>query len=312
MPIEMSQSLGRAQFARLERRAPQLTSLVLVALIAWLLADTTLIALAPSRHETTERADAQDSPHDPKMIAAASALFGTWEDLPAPDAMTQTQAPSETKLPLHLIGVFVSDVRQASGAIIASGQGAGKRYEVGDRIPGNATLESVDVDGVTIRRGARLESLSFPSSTLDAKIVAAQAPNAMTSSQGRPTEETLGRTDPTPSSGSGMDRSSLAEKIEEYRTLASNDPVEALNQLGLKPIEAGKGHGYKVDSLPNNEWVRQSGLQDGDVLLSVNGRRVGNPDLDRLEIDNLFAEGQVRLEIQRGERRFFVSAKFSP
>jgi len=287
MSLNVAKSLRRSPFARLQRLAPNLVSLVLVTLIAWLLADAALTALAPSRYELTNTANAPSIRHDPKALTTASALFGSWQTPPTSNTDMQAQAAIETKLPLRLIGVFVSDVRQASGAIIASGQGAGNRYEVGSKIPGNATLEAVETDGVMIRRGARLERLSFPGSTLDTAIYATSVSSA-------------------------LDTPNSAGEIEAYRMLASNDPNEALDQLGLEPIKANDEQGYKVGSLPDNDWVRQSGLQQGDILLSVNGRRVGNPDIDRLEIDNLFAQGQVRLEIQRGERRFFVSAKLSP
>jgi len=49
-------------------------------------------------------------------------------------------------------------------------------------------------------------------------------------------------------------------------------------------------------------------LQPGDVILSVNGRPVGDLSQDRLEVDNVLAQGSARIEVQRGTRRFFVTA----
>jgi len=311
MPFDSFQSLDWGRLSHVARLAPNLSSFAIIALIAWTLADSTLTLLAPSHVEPTDNARLLDSQISPNALNEAGALFGNWENPSSAVADALAAAPSETKLPLHLIGVFVSDVQQDSGAIIASGQGAGKRYEVGEKVPGNATLESVEVDGVMIRRGARIERLSFPDSTLDDSVYAVLTPNPSRPVRAEPAGPAGEPVDTFESSGV-LDAPSLAGTIEDYRTLASKDPNEALNQLGLQPIKTNDEQGYRVGSLPENDWVRQSGLQDGDILLSVNGRRVGNPDLDRLEIDNLFAEGQVRLEIQRGERRFFVSAKLSP
>ncbi len=298
-------------FAHAARFAPNLSSLAIIALIAWLLADSTMTLLAPSHVESTNNVRPIDSQINPNALKEAGMLFGNWENPSRSIAGTLASTPTETKLPLHLIGVFVSDVQQHSGAIIASGQGVGKRYEVGAKIPGNATLESVEVDSVMIRRGVRIERLSFPNSTLDDSVYAVSAANTLRSAQDRTANLADEAVDTVESSGT-LNAPDLAKTIEDYRDLASADPDGALHQLGLQPIKTNDEQGYRVSSLPENEWVRQSGLQDGDILLSVNGRRVGNPDIDRLEIDNLFAEGQVRLEIQRGERRFFVSAKLSP
>ncbi|MCY4040825.1 MAG: hypothetical protein OXF72_06160 [Gammaproteobacteria bacterium] len=306
MTTRFFQSLERGHFARLTQLAPNLSSLVIVALMAWLLADSTLALLSPANSEPAEQTRSQDSSHDPRSMKAASTLFGDWESAPSSSGDTLIAAATETKLPLHLIGVFVSDLRQASGAIIASGQGAGKRYAIGDKVPGNAILESVQVDSVMIRRGVRLERLSFPNSTLDASVYA-------TSTSTPDRQADIARQSvPTVASVESADALNLSDQVEEYRALARTDPNEVLDQLGLQPVEADEEQGYRVGSLPDNDWIRQSGLQDGDILLSVNGRRLGNPSLDRLEIDNLFAEGQVRLEIQRGERRFFVSTKLAP
>ena len=311
MKIEFSRVLATGQFTALKRYAPKLSSLTIIALMSWFLAHTTIALLAPSHANPTETANESLRAVNPRALTEASLLFGNWEEPAEDDKAAATEHLAETKLPLNLIGVFVSDVGQASGAIIASGQGPGKHYHVGDGIPGNAILESVQVDGVMIRRGTRLERLSFPQpASGQALLQEATADHSSESTENAarpPYDELHSNTSP-----SHLEASSLSDKIEEYQALAVNNPDEALNQLGLKPIEASGAQGYQVGTLPDNEWIRQSGLQDGDILLSVNGRPVGNPDLDRLEIDNLFAEGQVRLEIQRGERRFFVSAKLSP
>ena len=79
--------------------------------------------------------------------------------------------------------------------------------------------------------------------------------------------------------------------------------------LGLSPIGSAGTGGYRVDSLAGTPWLGHTGLQTGDVILSVNGRPVGNPAQDRLDIDNLKTEGLARIEIQRGERRFFVTTQ---
>ena len=311
MRIELSSLIGRASLSRLRHLVPRLASLVLIALMAWLLADTTFSLMAPSYSDKTEQERNTNGTLEPKALEDASLLFGLWGETPESSEIESAEVLEETTLPLSLIGVFVSDDTQASGAIIASGQGAGRQYQIGDKIPGNATLESVQVDSIMIRRGARLERLSFErSASGEAVLTKSTATPAAPSphSQASLADESTGAS----TSSQHAETSSLGEKMEEYRSLAKRDPRGALNQLGLQEVGNDGDPGYQVGALPDNEWVRQSGLQNGDILLSVNGRNVGNPDIDRLELDNLFAEGEVRLEIQRGGRRFFVSTKLSP
>ena len=51
----------------------------------------------------------------------------------------------------------------------------------------------------------------------------------------------------------------------------------------------------------------QAGLQEGDLILSVNGLPVGDIRNDAALLDETLAQSQVRVEIQRNDRRFFLS-----
>ena len=65
--------------------------------------------------------------------------------------------------------------------------------------------------------------------------------------------------------------------------------------------------GYRVGDLASLPHLSQTGLLAGDLILSVNGRPVGDVQSDRSTFNNLLASGSVRIEVQRGERRFFVT-----
>ena len=64
----------------------------------------------------------------------------------------------------------------------------------------------------------------------------------------------------------------------------------------------------RLDHLAQSPYLRQTGLQPGDVILSINGQPVGDVERDRLELDNVLAQGSARIEVQRGDRRFFITA----
>ena len=305
---------AKVGIASLARLAAKLTSLALIALIAWFLADTILTFMTPSDLPQSAPSVERSPELDADTLADAGTLFGEWDETASASEEFDRNELVETNLPLNLIGVFVSEFPERSGAIIASGNGEGTHYLVGDRIPGNAVLDSVESSSVMLRRGARLERLSFPQegsgNTLLIQSSESSASSTRAVQQGNSTQQASQRA--ATSASSSLNVSDLGEKIDEYRAMATDNPHEALDQLGLKPVSTSEVMGYRVGNLPQNQWVRQTGLQEGDIVLSVNGRTIGDPDLDRLEIDNVFAEGQVRLEIQRGERRFFVNAKLSP
>ena len=96
--------------------------------------------------------------------------------------------------------------------------------------------------------------------------------------------------------------------MDTYRTRLQANPEQALSDIGLQPVSASGTRGYRVASLANAPQLAQTGLQAGDVIVSVNGRPVGNVRTDRMEIDSVLAAGAARLEVQRGERRFFLQA----
>ncbi len=98
------------------------------------------------------------------------------------------------------------------------------------------------------------------------------------------------------------------EFVETYRERMAQEPAAVLQELGLSPVSDTDSKGYRLDNLANSPYLNRTGLQPGDVVVSVNGRPVGNVSSDQLELDGLLAQGSARLEVQRGSRRFYVTA----
>ena len=97
--------------------------------------------------------------------------------------------------------------------------------------------------------------------------------------------------------------------VASYRDRIEADPEGTLREIGITPVSEGSAQGYRLDSAAaSSPYLSQTGLQPGDVVLSVNGQPVGNIQQDRHQLDNILAEGSARIEVQRGTRRFFVTA----
>jgi general secretion pathway protein C len=242
----------------------------------------------------------------------AAHLFGMADAVA--QAPASVDAP-DTRLKLTLEGVFRADHPEDSAAIIAEQGRPGELYVVGGKLPGNVELAEVHSDRVVLRRGGVYETLRFPEGPAVLAGVTSDEmylPTGDTYIEEPVYEEPA---EPPPVEGnesSQIDTSKragdLAQGISEYRQQLSADPQGTLAGLGLSPVNPQGSEGYRLGALAQSPYLAQTGLMPGDVVLSVNGRPVGNVQRDQLEIDNILAQGSARLEVQRGERRFFVTA----
>lgn len=226
-------------------------------------------------------------------------LFG--EAGAAPVVSRRDEPVQQTRLPLTLQGVFMADENQASAAIVSQQNKPGKRYIVGDMLPGNAKLEEVFTDRIILTRAGVRETLQFPKSKTE--FVAEDYPDE-TIDDADAQRELTGLQD---AANADLAQSEAApeEIVDQYRERLAEDPAAALNDLGVETVDGG---GYRIGNLASNPLLRSTGLQAGDVILSVNGQPVGDISQDQLELDNIMAQGSARIEVQRGERRFFITA----
>ena len=286
---------------------------VVVGLIAYTLATSALYFISPPQNETvtqTPSVSANSRPAATNINDILSRnLFGVADV--SVDPMETSTAAVETRLPLELHGVFVAELPSDSAAIVAQKGKPGVLYTIGQTLPGNAELVEVLSDHIVLRRAGVRETLRFPQVTaqLIAEVVDPQSitniatPNVsgLLSSPGarpitrRPSQST-------------RRAANAREFIANYRELIEENPEGALSGLGVTPVAQGASSGYRLGSLADSPYLSQTGLQPGDVILSVNGRPIGDISQDRMEIDNVLAQGSARLEVQRGTRRFFVTA----
>jgi general secretion pathway protein C len=290
---------------------------LMVAGIAYTLATSITYLLAgadvatPQAPVSTPQAGAARPTVDIDGLLARN-LFGVAGERPATTQSTATTAVA-TQLPLELRGVFVAEGDGVSAAIIAERGKAGMLYAVGQNVAGSATLEDVAPDHVILRRAGVAETLQFPRA---GQSMAPQPPPPpdMPYDAVQPDVAPYETIDEAPPVESGMVEPEPAaaatpeELVDTYREQLEENPDQALRSLGMSPVDSGAAAGYRVDDLAQSPYLSQTGLQPGDVILSVNGRPVGDLNQDRLELENVLAQGSARIEVQRGTRRFFVTA----
>jgi general secretion pathway protein C len=273
----------------------------------WSFFETPVSSLA----QPAERSAAQPSSRPPANVnwILTKHLFG--EAGAAPQQVVDNNEPAvQTRLPLELQSVFVADEIEASAAIVAQRGKPGKLYRVGENLPGNAELVEVMTDRIILRRAGVRETLLFPKSktSFSADPTVAEDDDELADSgfQEAATDIEAGGLDNDTDDATNAEVSP-EELLETYRQKLVEDAQGTLNDLGIETVDEGDG-GYRIGDVAQSPYLRQTGLQAGDVILSVNGRPVGDIQQDQLELENIMAQGSARIEVQRGSRRFFITA----
>jgi general secretion pathway protein C len=227
---------------------------------------------------------------------ATRQLFGSVDD----NQPEQVISAPTTRLNLELQGVFLSDVASTSSAIVAERGKDGKLYLVGDKLPGNSVLHSVESDHILLRRGARLEKLLFITKRLNIKASSTASTGAK--DRGGKTGTNTRQRSQAPQPSSSRAESAI---LSEVRDRLQRNPQAVLKEYGLSAVAPGSSQGYKVDTA--HPTLNNTGLQPGDRVVSVNGAPLGIAMNDARLIDQARAAGRVRVEVERGGRRFFVT-----
>ena len=301
---------------------------LLVALIAWSLKESTQFFMFPPEEKFSRLPSGISTKNDPDVgsidLATSLNLFGDASRSQLNPTATVTESLAETRLNLELVGVFAASAGdpEDSAALISEKRGAAKLFRINERVPGNATLVEVFTDRVVLERSGKRELLRFPTtkSNFTPQGVSAQTINdpavsrSLTASEGSlitggPSNATRvehAETDKETTNGRNTQQS-VRQVIASYQGRLENDAEGTLAELGIKPISTEVAGGYRLGNLASHPALRQTGLQPGDILLSVNNRAIGNVAEDRLEFENVLAQGSARLEIKRGSRNFFIT-----
>lgn len=213
---------------------------------------------------------------------AALNLFG---QPPLAAAKGEAANAPDTSLQLRLSGVFVNADPEQSSAIVGernNPSAPAKVYRVNESLPGGATLVEVYDDRILIRRGeGATEVLRFEKTSL--------LGGDTTAASGRET-------------GNAGVRDMLSNAVQAMATA----PEEFVQQMGLKPGD----NGYEVTAQTPESMRNAVGLQPGDHIVSINGRRLGNPRRDRNVLGELQnGSGRVKVEIQRGGQTVTLERK---
>lgn len=263
--------------------------------IAYVIASTGLVLMGESDSQLNRTAETsravgsiQRMPPAPSIDSLLQRdLFGQTSGSRA--ASTRTPA-TPTRLPLTLKAVFVSTNATQSTAIISQRGNSGKIYSVGDVLPGSATLAEIEATRVILMRSGAREELTFKSDFKAKEAIQAVTVAQPPAAQNRP-------------AGPGSTNSSALQQLNAE--LAQN-PDATLQKMGISRRSEG---GYRIGNTTNQPFLAQSGLQPGDVVLSVNGRPLGDINVDRMALTNLADAGSVSVELLRNGQTLTITTR---
>ena len=289
-----------------------LTRMVILAGIAYTMASTALffvpaqqpVAPAVEAAPTAPQAPRGEPTVDIDTIVEAN-FFGDAEAAAAEAAAAKPAV--ETRLPLTLNGVFVARERQASAAIIAERNKPELLYQVGEQVPGNATLQSVEANHVVLLRAGAQEILRFPETEEFQRIKGAARPSAP-----RRPETSLAaprRNQPRPADDAPKDFVASFLKQLDGDEKARGERRALLEEARQEAIRA---QGFRVGELAQLPYFKQNGLEAGDMILSMNGQPVADMEMSEAALAKLLASGPIQLEVHRAGQLLSLTASAKP
>ena len=209
---------------------------------------------------------------------------------PAEPPPTSLDALPPTSLTLRLLGTAVGTEGMSKAVIANEATKSTDVYREGDKIKKtDTTVERILVRKVVLNRNGKREVLSFN--------LATKAPASAPSPRPTLSRESPSRSRPPSSrpSFTMVDRS-------EWQELENRDPAELLDESGAKVTPTwkdGQIQGLQLENIADNEYAQRLGLEEGDIVSSVNGVRIQSLDQAFSLAQKLQKSPVIRVEVMR-------------
>ncbi|MBI4774933.1 MAG: hypothetical protein HY788_12275 [Deltaproteobacteria bacterium] len=282
-----------------------LINMALIGLLAWAAANLavtiasnelrkrprgTIVAAEPSTGAVSRTPDldyfdviARNNIFNPAASPGASKPLSTSVE-PAEETTTQEADIPRTELKLTLSGTVVAQYPLYSFAVIRDDQQAGKQklLQIGNTIQG-AEIKSILWRKVILSRNGREEILVMK-------------------------EPEGGKSSPTSRRVEESTESIAVRKVDDENYVVDRDEFEKMisnvnqfmTQLRVRPYFInGNPAGYMVSDIRKGSVIDELGIQNGDILKSVNGAPITRPEQAFAAYQQLNQEAELTLEIQR-------------
>ena len=275
------EKIQQLNWKQADRIAPVLL-VVLIVYLCWKLANIFWLVLAPPQVMQIERVELGAQQTSVPNISS----FALFQE-------TGRTAAADENINLILQGVVVGYPSQFSSAVIKVNDMA-DRYRVGENIANSAyQLAEVYWDRIVLRQSnGTIRELKFKGieNGLDQTIVP-----PVTSPSGSADAQSTEAAQNQQSNALGQAVQKIQQDREQY-----------LKEMGVNTA----GEGYEVTSNTPAALRTKLGLQPGDRIVSLNGQAVGQGQNDAQLLEQARREGQVKLEIKRGDQVMTIQQNF--
>jgi general secretion pathway protein C len=213
----------------------------------------------------------------------------------APPPQIVAPVVEKIDLQLDLIGVSTASTGKEPYAIIANRSGEQGVFKLGQQVGDAGKLVEVDKDRVLIdHRGKRI-ALVLPESDLPGGVEAA-VPD-------EPPQEDASADDPD-----AEPYEPNVEDLGDNRYRIPRDTLDhsmgnlsqILTQIRAIPnIQNGKTNGFALSEIEPGSVFDEMGLEEGDVLRSVNGQQMNDPALAMQMMSSLRNANQISIQVLR-------------
>ncbi|MFN0296141.1 type II secretion system protein N [Acinetobacter albensis] len=275
------EKIQQLNWKQADRIAPVLLGLLIVYL-CWKLANIFWLVLAPPQVMQIERVELGAQQTSVPNISS----FALFQE-------TGRTAAADENINLILQGVVVGYPSQFSSAVIKVNDMA-DRYRVGENIANSAyQLAEVYWDRIILRQSnGTIRELKFKGieNGLDQTIVPpVTSPSGSADAQSTETAQ-------------NQQSNALGQAVQKIQ----QDREQYLKEMGVNTA----GEGYEVTSNTPAALRTKLGLQPGDRIVSLNGQAVGQGQNDAQLLEQARREGQVKLEIKRGDQVMTIQQNF--
>lgn len=264
--------------------------------VTWLMVPSYSVAAPVQSSSDSQRA--RQTQFDVKNITELN-LFGLPPKVEAQpstpvDRLDPSPATRDTKLKLVLSGIVMSSNPSFSRAMIEKSSKQ-DLYAVNDEIDDNTTLHEINSDHVVINNRGELEVLRM-------KKLAKAGGSTYGNSQ-------FGSLPGLPgSANTTVVSSETARELSGVRDQLLRDPSKAAQFIRVRPVYSkGVLTGYRIYPGKNRQLFKQAGLRSGDLVKSVNGQTLDDPQKGFQILSSLSSANSITLDLQRRGKTESVS-----
>ena len=194
-------------------------------------------------------------------------LFGKAAPAPKPAKAVKPRPKPVVVAPLtiKLLGTVVANAESA--AIIAKNARAEQRvFFIGDTIEPGVILKSVEASAIVVSHNGKSERISMEKNAIAGLTPTSMPPGSMPVIA-PPQRMRPGRPGIPNSRQLKFNRSKLNTQLQDFPKLLSQARV-------IPNMINGRANGFKITEIAPGSLYQQAGLQNGDIIMSVNGKPI--------------------------------------